>query len=184
MVKECKLLPKFYMRKLLFFAGIFLLNSCQTDDTAKDEKVMGYKPIYVSYSEIEKVSIEAARKLKNPAKIYVRGEYLFVNEVNEGVHVIYNADPKFPKPIAFIKIPGNNDIELKDNVMYADNGLDLIAIDIASPQSVKILKRIKDAFPYPNYPPFQNVKFECADTSKGYVVKWEFVELTNPKCNR
>ncbi len=172
------------MKKLLFIAGVLLLNACQTDETIKDEKVMGYRAVYLPYADIEKVSIEAARKLKNPARIYVRGAFLFVNEANEGVHVINNADPKAPKPIAFIKIPGNQDLELKDNVMYADNGLDLIAIDISSPQSVKILKRIKDVFPYPNYPPFQNVKFECADPQKGYVVKWEFVQLTNPKCNR
>lgn len=174
----------FFMKTLLPFAALLLLNACQTHESIDDEKVMGYRPVYAPYTEIEKVSIEPARKLTNPAKIYVRGTFLFVNEFNEGVHVINNADPKSPKPIAFIKIPGNQDLELKDNVMYADNGLDLVAIDISSPQSVKILKRIDDVFPYPSYPPFQGVKFECVNPDKGFVVKWEYVELTNPKCIR
>jgi hypothetical protein len=184
MVKERKLYHDFFMKKLLFFAVILSFSACRTDETSSDVKVMGYRPVYVSYEEIKKVGIETARKLTNPAKIYVRGAYLFINEPNEGIHVVNNADPKLPKPIAFIKIPGNQDIELKDNVMYVDNGLDLIAIDISSPQSVKVLKRIENVFPYPSYPPTQNVKFECADEQKGYPIKWELVELNNPKCYR
>ena len=68
-------------------------------------------------------------------------------------------------------------------VLEADNGDDLVSIDISDPNSIKVLKRIEKAFPYPSYPN-ERGKFECVDPSKGYVKAWEYVELINPKCFR
>lgn len=170
---------------LLIFFSILLLSACNQDPSFPFEgKVMGYKPVYAKYSDMRNIGFENGKKLKNVGKIYVRGNYLFVNEYNQGIHIINNIDPKSPKNTAFIKIPGNQDIEMKNNIMYADNGLDLVALDFSNPENVKILKRIENTFPYPSFPPFENIKFECVDESKGFVVSWEYVELESPKCSR
>ncbi|MFT6205558.1 MAG: hypothetical protein ACI9V1_003268 [Spirosomataceae bacterium] len=41
-----------------------------------------------------------------------------------------------------------------------------MAIDISNPESVKVVKRVADVFPYRMFPPFENVKFECPDPRK------------------
>jgi hypothetical protein len=68
--------------------------------------------------------------------------------------------------------------------LYADNAVDLVALDITNPADVKLLKRIENAFPNQSFPPHTGVNFECADPAKGVVVGWEKVQLQNPKCFR
>jgi len=170
------------MKKLLLFVAIVLLNSCITEETT-DVKVMGYRPIYASYDEIRKVVSLAPQKLRKPGKIYTKDKYLYINEIGEGIHVFDNSDKTKPKAISFISIPANQDISIADNILYADNADDLVAIDISNPLTIKLLKRIEKAFPYPSFPK-ENGRFECVDPSKGYVKSWEYVQLTNPKCFR
>jgi hypothetical protein len=163
----------------------FCFLGCSDDPSLNDAgKVMGYKPVYASYEEVGKISFEGPRILKKPAKIYVKGNFLFISENNEGIHIINNIDPAKPNPVGFIKIMGNQDMEIKNDVLYVDNGVDLVALDMANPEAVKVLKRIEKVFPYSFYPEAQNVKFECPDESKGIVIRWDYVELDSPKCFR
>jgi len=171
-----------YSLILLAFLSIC---SCDNDASLSSVgKVMGYKPIYISDAEVRKIELQPARELKSPGKIYVKGDFLYVVENLEGIHVIDNKDPKNPIFLKFLKIRCNKDIEMKGNVLYADNGLDLVAINMANPESASVLKRIENVFPYTTFPPFENVKFECPDKTKGQVFSWEYVELENPKCYR
>lgn len=183
MVKEHKLYHDFFMKKLLFFATVLSINACTTDETVKDIKVMGYRPVYVSYDKIRKVESFPPQKLRRPGKIYTKDKYLYINELGEGIHVFDNSDKTKPKAIAFISIPANQEISIKNDILYADNGDDLVAIDITNPLVIKLLKRVEKAFPAPSYPN-KSGKFECVDASKGFIKTWEYVELINPKCFR
>jgi len=172
------------MKKLYFLAIIALLNSCMhEDEKVANEKVMGYRPIYTDYASIRKIELQKARGLTHPGKIYTKGKYLYINESGEGIHIFDNSDKTNPKPVAFLSIPVNKDISIKNDILFADNGDDLVSIDISNPNSIKVLKRVEKAFPYPSYPN-ERGKFECVDPGKGYVKAWEYVELTNPKCFR
>lgn len=73
---------------------------------------------------------------------------------------------------------------VKGNTLYADNVTDLVAIDISSPEAVKVVKRIINVFPTQKYPALTNVIFECVDDKRGIVVGWEKGLITNPKCRR
>ena len=66
----------------------------------------------------------------NPGKIYFKEGYIFINEELKGIHVIDNRNPENPQNIGFIEIPGNVDIAIKNNTLYADSYIDLGAIDI------------------------------------------------------
>ncbi|MGL4630715.1 MAG: hypothetical protein ACRCVT_05855 [Leadbetterella sp.] len=165
--------------------SLALLIGCSEDTTENDTgKVMGYKPIYANTQELSKITFQSPRKLKKPAKIYIKGNYLFINELNEGIHVFNNIDPQNPRAVGFISIIGNQDMEVKKDILYADNGVDLIAIDISNPESVNVVKRVEKVFPYSYFPEQRGVKFECPDPSKGIVLRWELTELVNPKCYR
>lgn len=175
------------MNKILYLAlGLgFLFQSCSTSSESPfSGEVMGYRPIYITYDDLKQVERQPPKALKESGKIYLRGAYLFVSEPNQGIHIIDNFDKKNPKPIAFIKIPGSQDVELKGDILYSDNGLDLVAVDIANPAAATVVKRVPGVFPYPMYPPFENVKFECPDPAKGYVIGWELVLLDSPRCSR
>ncbi|QHT67113.1 hypothetical protein GXP67_10855 [Rhodocytophaga rosea] len=162
-----------------------LFNNC-VPETEPDPPVTqkGYRPVYASYEEIRTVQTLSPQALIHPGKIYVKGDFLFVNDVNQGIHIINNQNPVSPQPISFISIPGNVDIAVKDNILYADNATDLVALDISNPNDIKLVKRIMNTFPYPKFPPYTNVKFECVDPSKGIVVRWEEAELQDAKCFR
>ncbi|WP_439559345.1 hypothetical protein [Dyadobacter sp.] len=145
----------------------------------------GYKPIYSTAEEAAKVQVAAAQPLVQPGKIYLFDPYIFVNETGKGIHIIDNKDPKNPKNLSFISITGNYDIAVKENWLYADNLSNLLVFDISDPLSPKLVKTINDAITVNNFPPYQNIYFECADTKKGLVVGWEKVSMaTQPKCFR
>ena len=171
------------MKKLLLFAAIIGLNACNPDRSMTTETVKGYRPIYESYETLRKISSGSPQKLRKAGKIYTKDKYLYINEIGQGIHVFDNSDKAKPKAIAFISIPANQDISIADNILYADNADDLVAIDISNPLAIKVVKRIEKAFPYPSFPQ-QRGRFECVDPSKGYVVDWEYTKLVNPKCFR
>lgn len=148
--------------------------------------VQGFRPIYKSAEEIQDIKTLAPKSVENPGKIYVYQNYLFINEIGEGVHVINNLDPTNPQPRSFIRIEGNVDISIKNNVLYADNYADLVALDISNIENIVVLNRIKNVFDSEKLlpPPQTGTYFECPDKSKGIVVAWEEAELKNPKCYR
>jgi hypothetical protein len=92
----------------------------------------------------------SARPLRETGKIYVKGTLLFVNEQQRGIHVIDNSDPSAPEVIAFLDIPGNVDIAIRDNILYADSHYDLVVFDIADPYRATEVTRFGDIFPRPS----------------------------------
>lgn len=89
----------------------------------------------------------APRDLVNPGKIYTKDNLLFINEKYEGVHVINNADPRNPQKVCFIEVPGCIDIAMKNNTLYVDNAIDLVALDVSNPALATVTERIPAVFP-------------------------------------
>ena len=82
--------------------------------------------------------------LNKPGKIYVKGNLLYVNEQQKGLHIFDNTNPAAPKKQGFIQIPGNIDIAMKDEALYADSYMDLLVINTQTKETT----RIKDVFNY------------------------------------
>ncbi|MDD2346168.1 MAG: hypothetical protein PHY85_08485, partial [Bacteroidales bacterium] len=103
-----------------------------------------------------------------------------------GIHVINNSNPESPQNIKFISIPGNYDISIRNNILYADNAKDLVSIDITNLDSVSVKSRIQNVYNEVKqmYPDFATGYFECVDPSKGFVIGWTKTNLVNPKCRR
>jgi len=176
-------LPPFV--RLLLFGGLLGLDSCNTD-SAPDPPVQWptYRPVYASHQEVRKVEALPPQPIRRPGKIYIKDRYLYINEIGRGIHIVDNADPAKPVRLGFLAIPGNQELAIKGDILYADNTLDLIAISLADPRNIRVVKRIENAFPYPSYPTERNVRFECADPNKGIVVRWEPATVPNPRCFR
>lgn len=181
------------MKKLFYRAScglLLLLTACEprsADQPSNGPTFDGtaYLPIYATKDEVSRIETQPGRALLRPGKIYVKGNYLFVNDLGEGIHVIDNSDPTLPNKISFLSILSNYDLAVKGNYMYADNARDLVVLDISDPQNIKVVKRIKDAIPQNDFPPYADVWFECVDPKRGEVVGWKKETVSSvPACFR
>jgi len=134
------------------------------------------EPIYMSYGDLRSaVEVQAARPLDRLGRLYIYGDYLFLNERNEGIHVIDNHDPTQPVNIAFIRIPGNQEINIREGYLYADSYIDLVTLDLSDPMNVREVNRHQDVFPYDA---FQNIPYNISfrsavlESERGVVVSY------------
>ncbi|WP_179020035.1 hypothetical protein [Winogradskyella forsetii] len=109
-----------------------------------------YEPIIMKRSVFETTTTleSTPRAIENSGKIYVKDDYIFINEVNEGFHLINNSNPSNPQNIGFIKVLGSSDLSIKDDVIYINNATDLIAVTIDdTSETLTITKRLENVFP-------------------------------------
>lgn len=159
----------------LFFILPLLFISCQDirEQTVTWEE---FEPVYMSHEAfMNSVELKDSRDLERPGKIYFYDGYLFVNEVNEGIHIIDNSNPSSPHNIGFINIPGNKDISIRNSLLYADSQKDLLVFDIQNLESPELIHRLNDVFSKSaNRPP--GFTTQTVDPSKGLVVDWKLVQ--------
>jgi hypothetical protein len=120
------------------------------------------------------VKVTGAQSLKSPGKIYVLGDYLYINEKSKGVHIFNNADPRNPKNLSFVTVPGSTDIAAKGSALYVDNAIDLVTLDVSDPAKPRLADRVQNALPpiaptdgpllYGNFNPNTEVVIEWKDT--------------------
>ncbi len=172
------------MTKLAFSIGLLslLLTSCMPEQCNLTRKFTEFTPVYMSYPEFRaSIKGEPARALEKPGKIYFKDNLIFINEFQKGVHVVDNSNPANPVKLAFINIPGNVDIAVRNNTLYADSYVDLVAVDISDPMNPVVTKRIQEIFPYQSW---QYGVF--LDESRGVVKEWlveEKEEKYSGDCN-
>lgn len=151
------------MKKCLLFLTILVLFGCLSScrDKCKETRlVVRQIPIYHPFSEIRGgVDVAPVREIQDPGKVSVQGNYLFINEIKQGVHVIDNSDPRNPRFISFIKIPGNGDFVVREHILYADSYTDIVAIDIRDPAHAMEVGRVKDVF---NFGSFNSVQWSVS----------------------
>ena len=136
-------------------------------------------PIYMTYQRLrESVQVERPRSPDRIGRLYLYGDYVFLNEKNQGIHIIDNRDPVAPVNIGFIRVPGNTEIAIRSNYLYADSYVDLVTLDLNDPNNVRLVNRQVDIFPYDvfqNIP--YNVSFSGSDINSrnGVVVSYKTV---------
>ena len=122
------------------------LNGC-TDKCKETRTFRQFTPRTFTIAQIRQgVQAEQPRTLVNPGKIYTKDGFLLINEIKEGIHVIDNRNPSAPKTVAFLRIPGNGDMAIRNNILYADSFMDLVAFDISDPQNIRELNRVNNVF--------------------------------------
>lgn len=115
---------------------ILFLSGCLKDTYRNTYKI--FTPVYKTLSQVRAdMRSSTSQAMQMPGKIYFFGNYIFVNEQNKGIHVIDNTNPYSPKNISFINIPGNVDIAVKGNYLFADSYSDIAVLDISNPVSIK-----------------------------------------------
>jgi len=126
---------------------LLLLNACgieyREDPICKDLN-------YMTFEEFREKGIEIlpSQEIKKAGKIYVYNNILLIAEKNHGIHVIDNHDKKNPQPKAFLDVPGNLDMAVKEGYLYIDSYMDLVVININDLNNIKEVNRAKDTFTY------------------------------------
>ena len=109
-----------------------LFTSCLKDKITRTYQIK--TPIYQVLSTFRKsIKSQAAAPFSVIGKMAVSGNYIFVTEPYLGIHVIDNSNPASPKNVSFINVPGNEDIAISGNTLYADAYADLVTFDITDP---------------------------------------------------
>jgi hypothetical protein len=134
-------------------ALLFLFQQgCVKDICTKTFTYTYYQPLYKTTQEVRaNIKSNAPRPVVNPGKIYIKGNYIYLNEIDKGIHIIDNSNPAAPVNKAFIDLPGNVDIAIKENILYADFYTDLVAIDISNPLNAVVKKFLENVFPMRYY---------------------------------
>ncbi len=134
---------------------LFAFTGCIKDTFTRTYTYTFYEPVYKTTAEVRaNIKSNSPIPLQVPGKIYIRGQYIFLNEVDKGIHIIDNSNPSQPVNVAFIDIPGNVDLAVKENILYADLYTDLVTIDISNPLNVRVINIIDNVFPHRYYGSF------------------------------
>ncbi|MDQ3683552.1 MAG: hypothetical protein M3352_10860 [Bacteroidota bacterium] len=163
-------------------AIVFAFAGCIKDSFTRTYTYTLFEPVYKTTAEVRaNIKSNSPTLLQNPGKIYIQGKYIFLNEIDKGIHIIDNSNPAQPQNVAFIDIPGNVDLAVKENTLYADLYTDLVAIDISNPLSVRVIKIVENVFPHRYYNHFRPdttkiitawIKKDTMITYKGQLGGW------------
>jgi len=140
-----------------------LLQACTSPTPQPDER-LEYVPILMSRAQLETSVIgQLPQPLRVPGKIFISGRYLFINEQFQGIHIYDNANPARPEEVKFLRIPGNIDMAVRGSLLYADNGPDLVVVNISNPAQPQVVGRTREALPE-LAPPVRNARIAAEFT--------------------
>jgi hypothetical protein len=150
-----------------------LLESC-TDTCEYKNEYRYFEPVYTKLEDLRtSVAVLPPKSLSAAGKIYIKGNLLFVSDPGKGIHIIDNQDPAKPVFRNFINIPGNYDLSVMGNILYADSYIDLVAIDISDLNNLKQVSRLENVFS-----DYNTLGFHL-DANLGLITEW--VEKTEVK---
>ncbi|AWH85231.1 hypothetical protein HYN59_08915 [Flavobacterium album] len=119
------------------------------DVVLTDPPPASYQAVVMDRGEFEAaVHMMPVQPITKAGKIYIKDNFLFINDVNKGFHVFNYTDPLNPMPLGFLNIPGATDLAMSDNVMYVNQATDLVTMQFQDVgNTVIVTKRNKDVFP-------------------------------------
>ena len=155
------------------------LISC--NDACKKEMIYEANvPVYLSYEELRQpVTFSATESLRHPGKFWRKDGYLFVGELNRGIHIYNILDVNHPYEVVFVNVPGVVDIAVKDQYLLADSYTDLLVLNVSNPAMPNEVKRLPDVFPYNAFKVAAHEGYPVVNTdpAKGVVTGWKLDQV-------
>ena len=126
------------------------LTNCNNDDSNEfQDPVEVTVPVIKSKSEVRNsIAIMNAIPTNSDGKIYVYDDLLFYIAQNSGIHIFNNQNPATPQNISFIQLEGVHDISIKNDILYADNFMDLVVFDISNISDIQLVNVEEDMLEY------------------------------------
>ena len=177
------------MKKLLFLlcAGVIMVSGCKN---VVLEKViytqMMNEPVFMDTKAFRE-SIHVTTKsqpISNYGKMCFYQGYIYISEVEKGIHIINNNNPSNPQNVGYIELLGNADLAIRNNKLYADAYIDLVWFDITDPQKPELKGRLENVFSkcLPSTGNMYGIDYSMCynnnGVNKGVVVGWKLKERT------
>lgn len=163
------------MKNYLSILAVLFLLGCGEHWHSDYAPQTNYEPVIVNRDDLAAtIKVKPPRSINNAGKIYRQGDLLFINEMEAGIHIIDNVDPKDPKQLAFLEVPGNVNLSMYGDIMYVDHASDLVTLRY-NESGIEELDRNKDAFPEKappdtRYIPHQYTKEQRPENT--VILKW------------
>ncbi|MGO2358455.1 hypothetical protein [Mesonia sp.] len=144
------------IKYLLFSLVIISLQSCF--NWGGDDDIYVYESQYEPITQAraafeEEIDLQSTRPISNAGKVYVKEQYILINESEEGFHLYNNINPETPEAIAYLKVPGATDLAIRGNIIFVHHLVDLVAIDFNFyTQTIQGMTRSSNVFPRLNSP--------------------------------
>lgn len=142
------------------------------------------EPITMSKDEFrKKVKVtNAVNEISNYGKICLYNGFIYISEPEKGVHILDNSNPANPQMVGYIELPGNADLAIRNNLLYADSYIDLVWFDVSNPATPIFKGRLEDVFPeaLPMPDNMHGYDYDMVESvrRKNVVVGWKVSERT------
>lgn len=161
----------------LVACGSLIFQSCE-DRCEVTVDLMIYEPEILSWEALRaEIGADQPREIHATGKIWMYNQYLLINEPGEGIHIVENTNPANPQIKAFLSIPGNTDMAVREGLLYADAYTDMVIIDIQQPESAREVGRLKNVYQVPQAWTAHSTQ------SEGVVTGYRYVESTQTYVN-
>jgi hypothetical protein len=163
------------MKRLVLLLSLAVLattfNSCKK---YKNKEVYANVPVYMDYTSFRNSFeyIPGGVPLEMAGNLFIHNNYILVNDMDKGIHIVDNSDPVNPWVTGFIKIIGNTQMAMQGHYLYANSFMDLLVIDMSNIYEPKLVSRSYDMFNYSL--PMINDNYPVADIDKSQGVVVDF----------
>jgi len=129
---------------LYLFLLILGLNGCEDKCFYYEDQII-YEEVLQPLAEIKaSFNVKPDFDISKPGNIYTYNQYLFVAEKFKGIHILDNTNPSNPVKVKFIELFGNENFVVVNNTLLADNGPDMLSIDISDLNNISLKHRETD----------------------------------------
>ena len=125
-----------------------LFTGCLQDECQDTLTYRVYEPVVVSAADWRSSTFTMSEPTEvcDPTGFYVYGDYLFILDRNAGMHIFDNRDNNNPRSLSFINIPGGQGLAVRNDILYVNQYIDLLAFDLSDPREPALLHRTEDVF--------------------------------------
>lgn len=136
----------YWIRLILFLIGFIFFHSCHfvlisnMEENQCERNCPNGSRYYNSYSvqtisleELKaQISVEDPKPYQSTGKFYFYNDLMFVNDPNVGIHVLDVANAANISKVKYINLPGNIEVSIRNNMMYADIYGAMLSLDISN----------------------------------------------------
>lgn len=168
------------MKKLMLILAVIGFWSC-SDTYTEDVVVATAMKQSIAHFRASVGQTTGSQPIFESGKIYAYQTYVLVNDRYKGIHIIDNSDPANPSKIGFINIPGNLDMAVKNDILYADSWLDLYVFDFSNPTNVTLINQLEEVLPrrIPDFEEdFSFIEYDGFNEDTEVIIGWEYTVET------
>jgi hypothetical protein len=129
------------MKKAMLFTAlvcsVISFNACVKSEIRK--KMILAVPQFMERNEFyNSLKMQAAQEVAAPGKFILYNNYMLLQDIYRGIHIVDVSNIASPKKIGFIPAGNAHDFAMKDNYLYLDCNSDLVTLNLSDINNIKV----------------------------------------------